>query len=226
MLDPENGVTPYYGTRGLRTSTSSPSSTLSQVGQSSFLATGQAYKLHGTHQVIEMCYQRTKNFDKLSFLYLITGGAIKLSCNRSGIQAPNIRSWRCATRGLRTSTSSPSSTLSQVGPLSLLATGQAYKLHGTHQVIEMCYQRTKNFDKLSFLYLITGGAIKLSCIRSGIQAPNIRSWRCATRGLRTSTSSPSSTLSQVEQSSFLAAGQLQGKKPSGLGDVLHEDREF
>jgi hypothetical protein len=33
-----------------------------------------------------MCYQRTKNFDKLSFLYLITGGAIKLSCNRLGIQ--------------------------------------------------------------------------------------------------------------------------------------------
>ena len=24
------------------------------------------------------------------------------------------------------------------------------------QVVEMCYQRTKNFDKLSFLYLITG----------------------------------------------------------------------
>ncbi|MFN9903626.1 MAG: hypothetical protein ACK55Z_33590, partial [bacterium] len=33
---------------------------------------------------MEMCFQRTKNFDKLSFLYLITGGAIKLSFNTSG----------------------------------------------------------------------------------------------------------------------------------------------
>jgi coatomer protein complex subunit alpha (xenin) len=29
------------------------------------------------------------------------------------------------------------------------------------QVVEMCYQRTKNFDKLSFLYLITGNLEKL-----------------------------------------------------------------
>jgi hypothetical protein len=49
---------------------------------------GEAALLQGNHQVVEMCYQRTKNFDKLSFLYLITGGAIKLSCNRSGIRAP------------------------------------------------------------------------------------------------------------------------------------------
>lgn len=27
--------------------------------------------------------------------------------------------------------------------------------------MEMCYQRTKNFDKLSFLYLITGNLEKL-----------------------------------------------------------------
>ena len=32
---------------------------------------------------------------------------------------------------------------------------------GNHQVVEMCYQRTKNFDKLSFLYLITGNLDKL-----------------------------------------------------------------
>ena len=32
---------------------------------------------------------------------------------------------------------------------------------GNHQVVEMCYQRTKNFDKLSFLYLITGNLEKL-----------------------------------------------------------------
>lgn len=29
------------------------------------------------------------------------------------------------------------------------------------QVVEMCYQRTKNFDKLSFLYLVTGNLEKL-----------------------------------------------------------------
>ncbi|CAG9794734.1 unnamed protein product [Diatraea saccharalis] len=33
---------------------------------------------------------------------------------------------------------------------------------GNHQIVEMCYQRTKNFDKLSFLYLITGNLEKLS----------------------------------------------------------------
>lgn len=34
-------------------------------------------------------------------------------------------------------------------------------MHGNHQVVEMCYQRTKSFDKLSFLYLITGNLEKL-----------------------------------------------------------------
>ena len=29
------------------------------------------------------------------------------------------------------------------------------------QVVEMAYQRTKNFDKLTFLYLITGNIEKL-----------------------------------------------------------------
>lgn len=32
---------------------------------------------------------------------------------------------------------------------------------GNHQIVEMCYQRTRNFDKLSFLYLITGNLDKL-----------------------------------------------------------------
>lgn len=32
---------------------------------------------------------------------------------------------------------------------------------GNHQIVEMCYQRTKNFEKLSFLYLITGNLDKL-----------------------------------------------------------------
>lgn len=39
--------------------------------------------------------------------------------------------------------------------------GQSALLQGNHQVVEMCYQRTKNFDKLSFLYLITGNLDKL-----------------------------------------------------------------
>uniref|UniRef100_U5EW24 Coatomer subunit alpha n=1 Tax=Corethrella appendiculata TaxID=1370023 RepID=U5EW24_9DIPT len=38
---------------------------------------------------------------------------------------------------------------------------QVALLQGNHQVVEMCYQRTKNFDKLSFLYLITGNLEKL-----------------------------------------------------------------
>ncbi|KAK9890479.1 hypothetical protein WA026_010561 [Henosepilachna vigintioctopunctata] len=38
---------------------------------------------------------------------------------------------------------------------------QAALWHGNHQVVEMCYQRTKSFEKLSFLYLITGNLEKL-----------------------------------------------------------------
>ncbi|KAF9927332.1 hypothetical protein FBU30_003331, partial [Linnemannia zychae] len=33
---------------------------------------------------------------------------------------------------------------------------------GNHQIVEMCYQRIKNFDRLSFLYLATGNTEKLS----------------------------------------------------------------
>ena len=39
--------------------------------------------------------------------------------------------------------------------------GEAALLQGNHQVVEMAYQRTKNFDKLAFLYLITGNLEKL-----------------------------------------------------------------
>ncbi|CAG0901661.1 unnamed protein product [Darwinula stevensoni] len=39
--------------------------------------------------------------------------------------------------------------------------GEAALLQGNHQVVEMCYQRVKNFDRLSFLYLITGNLEKL-----------------------------------------------------------------
>ena len=43
----------------------------------------------------------------------------------------------------------------------LFFVGEAALMQGNHQVVEMCYQRTKNFDKLSFLYLITGNLEKL-----------------------------------------------------------------
>eukprot|EP00096_Caligus_rogercresseyi_P012653 TRINITY_DN536_c0_g1_i4.p1 TRINITY_DN536_c0_g1~~TRINITY_DN536_c0_g1_i4.p1 ORF type:complete len:1250 (+),score=425.50 TRINITY_DN536_c0_g1_i4:124-3873(+) len=39
--------------------------------------------------------------------------------------------------------------------------GEAALMEGNIQVVEICYQRTKNFDKLSFLYLITGNLEKL-----------------------------------------------------------------
>lgn len=38
---------------------------------------------------------------------------------------------------------------------------EAALIQGNHQVVEMAYQRTKNFEKLSFLYLITGNLEKL-----------------------------------------------------------------
>ncbi|KAL1757481.1 coatomer WD associated region-domain-containing protein [Schizophyllum commune] len=38
---------------------------------------------------------------------------------------------------------------------------QALK-QGNHKIVEKCYQQTKNFDKLSFLYLATGSTEKLS----------------------------------------------------------------
>lgn len=39
--------------------------------------------------------------------------------------------------------------------------GEAALLQGNHQVVEMAYQRTKNFNKLAFLYLVTGNREKL-----------------------------------------------------------------
>ena len=45
--------------------------------------------------------------------------------------------------------------------------GEAWRgslLQGYHQVAEICYQRIKNLDKLSFLYLITGNLDKLKKI--------------------------------------------------------------
>jgi coatomer protein complex subunit alpha (xenin) len=39
--------------------------------------------------------------------------------------------------------------------------GREALLQGNHLVLEMTYQRVKNFDKLSFLYLVTGNGDKL-----------------------------------------------------------------
>ncbi|MFH4977259.1 hypothetical protein AB6A40_003968 [Gnathostoma spinigerum] len=41
------------------------------------------------------------------------------------------------------------------------ALGEAALMQGNHQVVEMSYQRTKDFEKLAFLYLITGNMEKL-----------------------------------------------------------------
>ena len=39
--------------------------------------------------------------------------------------------------------------------------GVAALRQGNHQVVEMAYQKTKDFERLSFLYLITGNTEKL-----------------------------------------------------------------
>jgi coatomer protein complex subunit alpha (xenin) len=41
------------------------------------------------------------------------------------------------------------------------ALGEAALLQGNHQITEMAYQRTKDFEKLTFLYLVTGNLDKL-----------------------------------------------------------------
>lgn len=49
--------------------------------------------------------------------------------------------------------------------------GQCALLQGNHQVVEMSYQRTKDLDRLSFLYLITGDNEKL---RKMLKIANLR----------------------------------------------------
>uniref|UniRef100_A0A8C8UAB5 Coatomer subunit alpha n=1 Tax=Peromyscus maniculatus bairdii TaxID=230844 RepID=A0A8C8UAB5_PERMB len=49
--------------------------------------------------------------------------------------------------------------------------GEVALLQGNHQIVEMCYQRTKNFDKLSFLYLIT---VNLEKLRKMMKIAEIR----------------------------------------------------
>nr|KAF6315929.1 COPI coat complex subunit alpha [Pipistrellus kuhlii] len=58
--------------------------------------------------------------------------------------------------------------------------GEVALLQGNHQIVEMCYQRTKNFDKLSFLYLITGNLEKL---RKMMKIESLAYLTAATHGL-------------------------------------------
>lgn len=46
--------------------------------KSAWEALGETALLQGNHQIVEMAYQRTKEFEKLAFLYLITGNLEKL----------------------------------------------------------------------------------------------------------------------------------------------------
>ena len=50
----------------------------SESGRDVWGELGQEALRQGNHQVVEMSYQRTKDFDRLSFLYLITGDTEKL----------------------------------------------------------------------------------------------------------------------------------------------------
>lgn len=47
--------------------------------QALWLKLGTEALAHGNHQTVEMCYQKLKQFDKLSFLYLTTGDQSKLA---------------------------------------------------------------------------------------------------------------------------------------------------
>ncbi|KAH9470729.1 hypothetical protein Pst134EA_004653 [Puccinia striiformis f. sp. tritici] len=47
-------------------------------------------------------------------------------------------------------------------PASWNRLGQQALKQGNQKIVEICYQRTKNFDRLSFLYLITGNTEKLN----------------------------------------------------------------
>lgn len=39
---------------------------------------------------------------------------------------------------------------------------------GNHQIVEFSYQKTKNFERLSFLYLITGVLLQLSSVQPAV----------------------------------------------------------
>lgn len=49
--------------------------------------------------------------------------------------------------------------------------GKAALMLGNYHIVEMCYQRTKNFDRLTFLYLITGN---LEMVRKMMKLAEIR----------------------------------------------------
>jgi coatomer protein complex subunit alpha (xenin) len=47
---------------------------------------------------------------------------------------------------------------------------------GNHQIVEMAYQKTKDFERLSFLYLITGNVEKLNKVLPCNARVSEKSW--------------------------------------------------
>jgi hypothetical protein len=52
---------------------------------------------------------------------------------------------------------------------------------GNHSIVEMAYQQTKNYDRLSFLYLITGNTAKLKMMMKIAEVRVARVGSCARR---------------------------------------------
>lgn len=97
--------------------------------------------LQGNHQVVEMCYQRTKNFDRLSFLYLTTGNAeklnkmLKISEIRKDVSGQLHNALYCGDIEERIKV------LKQVGQGSL-----AYLTAATHGLVEECEEIKSTFN--------------------------------------------------------------------------------
>ena len=47
----------------------------------------------GNHQIVEFSYQKTKNFERLSFLYLITGRPMNVLRRKSYQDMPTNQPW-------------------------------------------------------------------------------------------------------------------------------------
>jgi len=97
--------------------------------------------LQGNHQVVEMCYQRTKNFDRLSFLYLTTGNSeklrkmLKISEIRKDVSGHLHNALYCGDVQERIKV------LKQVGQGSL-----AYLTAATHGLVEECEEIKATFN--------------------------------------------------------------------------------
>lgn len=51
---------------------------------------------------------------------------------------------------------------------------------GKHSIVEICYQRTKQFNKLSFLYFVTGNLDKLSKMLRISEVGHVTAFNCST----------------------------------------------